>query len=100
VGERGVAIVLRLLLAGEIMLMLRGVVMDGVVGMRSKSCRSGEGTLKEGMLIRVGLPNRSAAEARGLPLPSRINKNPPQPIYAHHRKARTPQRKILKYLQL
>ena len=71
-GERGVAIVLRLLLAGEIMLMLRGVVMDGVVGMRSKSCRSGEGTLKEGMLIRVGLPNRSAAEARGLPLPSRI----------------------------
>ena len=74
---------LRLLLAGEIMLMLRGVVMDGVVGMRSKSCRSGEGTLKEGMLIRVGLPNRSAAEARGLPLPSRINKNPPQPIYMH-----------------
>ena len=94
---------LRLLLAGEIMLMLRGVVMDGVVGMRSKSCRSGEGTLKEGMLIRVGLPNRSAAEARGLPLPSRINKNPPQPIYsypAHHGKAHSAQRKILKYLQL
>ena len=68
---------LRLLLAGEIMLMLRGVVMDGVVGMRSKSCRSGEGTLKEGMLIRVGLPNLSAAEARGLTLPSiKIRRSP------------------------
>ena len=64
--------VLWVLPPGEKRLPLRGVVMEGVVGMRSKSCRPGEGMLKEeGMLNCDGLPSRSAADDRGLPLPNR-----------------------------